>query len=133
MPTFSSYNETWTAKGRCVRDGEFYKTDSGAGTTVPVIPSTFSAFAAVPKRSGTGVWSVKMRDPAFRVLNASVRAFTTTANAVDVIMQPNTNDATTGALVINWTFVTVGTTTPVDLAASQVFNVFVDYSEASIA
>ncbi len=133
MPiNFSGFNESFTAKGRCVRDGEFFTTDSSNGHTVPTFPSSYSAFKGVPVRSATGVWSVTMKDVAYKVLNVEVRPYTTTANAVGVIMQPNTTDSA-GRLVLNWTFVTYGSTTPADIAASQVFGVFVDYSEASIA
>jgi hypothetical protein len=133
MPiNFSGYNENFTAKGRCVRDGEFFTTDASNGHTVPTFPSSFSAFKGVPVRSGTGVWSVTLKDVYYKILNVEVRAYTTTANAIGVIMQPNTTDSA-GRVVINWTFVTVGTTTAADIAASQVFNVFFDASEASIA
>jgi hypothetical protein len=132
MPSFSAFEVLRTAKGACVFDGEFYTTDSSNGHTVPVIPSTYSAFKGVPVRSGTGVWSVTMRDPAFKVLLAEVKSFTTTGNAVSVIMQANTTDSV-GRLVINWTFCTFGTTTPADITTSAVFNVFVAYSETSVS
>ena len=133
MPSFSGYKTQTTAKGGVVSDGEFYTTSGSAGAQkVAVIPSTYSAFLNVPVRTGTGVWKVTMRDPAYKVQFAQVTPFTTAANAVGVVMQPNTTDSS-GRLVLNWTFCTIGTNTPADIAAAQVFNVYVEYSEASIA
>jgi hypothetical protein len=132
MPTFASYNEQFDAKGRVVRDGDVFTTDSSNGHTVASFPTSFNAWASLPTRTGTGVWKLTLRDPAFRILCVLVKALTTTANYVDVIMQPVTAN-TAGQAVVNWTFVTAGTTTAADIAASQQFEVFVVYSEASIA
>jgi hypothetical protein len=133
MPSFASYSHLYAAKGGVVIDGEVYTTSgTGALQKVAVIPSSYTAFRAVPVRSGVGVWSVTMRDPAFRVLLAEVRPFTTTANTVGVVMQATTLDSG-GRLVINWTFCTIGTATPVDIATAQKFGVTVVYSETSIA
>ena len=133
MPSFSAFEVVKTAKGACLFDGEFFTTSgTGGSQTVPTFPSSYSAFKGVPVRSGTGVWSITMRDPAYKVLRATVDVFSTVGNHVDVLMQANTTDSS-GRLVLNWTFCTVGTATPADIATAQVFNVFVAYSEVSIA
>jgi hypothetical protein len=131
MPSFSGFVVLHCAKGASMIDGETFETDASTGHTVPVIPSTYTAFAGVPVRSTTGVWSVTMRDPAFRVILALVVPLVAAANGVDVIMQPCTLSAT-GQQIINWTFVTTGTKTPADIGTSEFFQVTSIYSETSI-
>jgi hypothetical protein len=132
MPNFSAFEVNFTAKGKCTSDGEIYTTDASNGHTVPVIPSTYTAFLGVPVRSGTGVWAVTTRLNGFRVTQMQVKTMTTTANALDVIYQAPTLDSN-GRTVLNWTFCTLGTATPADIAASQKFLVAFEASEASIA
>lgn len=133
MPSFSGFQTQFTAKGRVVSDGEIFVTSGAAGAqTVPVIPSSYTAFKGVPVRTGTGIWKVTMLDTAFKVLFASVKVMSTTGAYLDAILQPVTLDSA-GRPVINWTFCTVGTATPADVATATSFNVFVMYSEASIA
>lgn len=134
MPTFSGYPKQDTAKGGVVSDGEVFVTDASNGHTVLLSSlSTYTAFKGVPVRSGTGVWSVTLKDPAYKVTFCSVKFQGVVGSAVDAIMQPVTANATTGQAVINWTFCTVGTATPADIGASLKFNVYVEYSETSIA
>lgn len=133
MPSFASYSHLYAAKGETLIDGEVYTTSgTGAAQKVAVIPSTYTAFRGVPVRSGTGVWSVTMKDPSYRTILSIVTPLTTAANAVGVVMQPTTLDSG-GRLVINWTFCTIGTNTPADIAAAQKFQVTAIYSETSIA
>ena len=133
MPTFSAFAESFHAKGRVVSDGEMFTTTGSAGAqVVSTFPSTYTAFKGVPVRTGTGIWKITTRDSYFKVLFSEVRTYTTTGNAVSVIMQPNTVDSN-GLTVINWTFCTYGTTTPADIAASQVFGVYFSASELSVS
>lgn len=131
-PAFAAFRLQFTAKGDVVTDGEIYTTDASTGHTVPVIPSTYTAFHTVPVRSATGVWSVTMKEQVYKVLFAYVVPITTVANTVDVSMQPTTTTST-GKLVVNWTFRTVGTTTPADIGVSEAFQVFVVYSNTSVS
>ena len=82
--------------------------------------------------SAVGVWSVTMRDPAFRVIDCHVTPLTVAAGAVGVVMQPPTNNST-GQLVLHWTFTTIGTDTAADIGVSKEFQVTVIYSETSVA
>jgi len=132
MPSFSGFVVVHSAKGATMIDGEIYQTDASTGHTVPVIPSTYSAFLGVPVRSATGVWSVTMRDPAFRVILCDVIPLQAVGSAVGVVMQAPTNDST-GRQVIHWTFCTIGTATPADIGTSQKFQVVSIYSETSVA
>ena len=132
MPSFSAYPKLVSAKGQTCIDGEIFVTDASTGHTVPVIPSTYTAFRGVPVRSATGVWSVTMRDPAYRTILALVTPMVAAAAGVDVVMQLPTADSA-GRQVINWTFCTVGTDTPADIGTSQAFQVTSIYSETSIA
>ena len=133
-PSQASYRGgAYTAKGDVISDGEIFTTvGSTTAQKVTVFPSTYTYFRTLPVRSGTGVWSVTMKEPVYKVLFVDVKALTTVGNYVGVIMQPTTTDAN-GRLVINWTFVTVGTSTAADIAAGQKFQVYVVGSLASIA
>jgi hypothetical protein len=132
-PSIAGFRLQYTAKGDVLSDGEIYTTvGSTTAQKVTVFPSTYTYFRTLPVRSGTGVWSVTLKEAVYKVLHVDVKALTTAANYVGVIMQPTTTDST-GRLIINWTFVTVGTATPADIAAAQKFNVYFVGSLASIA
>lgn len=133
MPSFSGYVVVHTAKGSCVIDGEIFTTDSSNGHTVPTFPSSYSAFLGVPVRSATGVWSVTMKDPAYKSLFCHVEPLQAlAAPALRAVMQAPTTDSV-GRQVLNWTFVAAGGNTATDIAASQQFQVTNIYSETSIS
>ena len=133
-PNQASYRGgAYTAKGDVISDGEIFTTvGSTTAQKVTVFPSTYTYFRTLPVRSGTGVWSVTMKEPVYKVIFVDVKALTTVGNYVGVIMQPTTTDAN-GRLVINWTFTTIGTNTPVDILSAQKFCVYFVGSLASIA
>ena len=115
------------AKLGVVSDGEVFVTD-GYGTTVVSGLSNYSAFASVPVRSATGVWSVQMKDSASKVLLVEVKTMLASTHYLSVQLLPTTV-ASGGQLVLNWVCNVAGT--PADLPASGQMNVFVMYAESS--
>ena len=132
-PSVTGFRVQHAAKGDVLSDGEVYTTSgTGAAQKVLVFPSSYTYFRTLPVRTGTGVWSVALRESVYKVLHIDVTPLTTAANNVGVAIQPTTTDSA-GRLVINWTFTTIGTNTPADILSAQKFCVYFVGSLASIA
>lgn len=128
MPfNFTGQTVSYQAKPSVVSDGEVCVTD-GYGQLVTSTLSSWTAFKANPVRSATGVWSVTLKDTAFKVLNVDVKTMLSTGNYLSTQLKPTTTDAS-GHLVLNWVFNSAGT--PTDLPANGQFLVYVKYCEQS--
>lgn len=126
MPFFSAFPVQYTAKPSVVSDGEVCVTD-GYGTTVVSTLSSYTAFHANPVRSATGVWSVQLKDSAFKVVDVDVKTLLASTHYLSTQLLPTTT--VNGKLVLNWVFNVAGT--PTDLPANGQFLVFVMYGETS--
>jgi hypothetical protein len=127
MPDFSAKTTAFFAKPSVVSDGEVVTVGSD-GYTVTSTLSSFSAFHSNPSRSAAGVWSVQMKDTAFKVVDVDVKTLLTTGNYLSTQLKPTTT-ATGGQLILNWVFNVAGT--PTDLPASGSFLIYVVYGWTS--
>ena len=127
MPDFSAKTVAFFAKPSVVHDGEVVTVGSD-GYTVTSTLSSFTAFHANPSRSATGVWSVTMKDVAFKVVDVDIKTMLATGHYLSTQLLPTTTD-TNGKLVLNWVFNSAGT--PTDLPASGSFLVYVAYGWTS--
>jgi hypothetical protein len=135
MPSFSANVVQKVAKPGVVSDGEVITVSATDGYTVTSTLSSFSAFLSNPVRSSTGLWSVTMRDPAFKVIDLDVKTLLTDGYYLSTQLHLPTSDSL-GRAVLSWTFNSAGT--PADLPTTQPgsvggsFLVFLMYGETSI-
>jgi hypothetical protein len=127
MPDFSAKVVSFVAKPSVVSDGEVITVGSD-GYTVTSTLSSFTAFHSNPSRSATGVWSVQMKDVAFKVIDVDVKTMLPSGHYLSTQLLPTTTDSG-GKLILNWVFNSAGT--PTDLPASGQFLVYVVYGWGS--
>lgn len=126
---FTGQSHQTVAKLGVVSDGEQVTVGSD-GYTVTSTLSSYSAFHQNPSRSATGVWSVTMRDSAFKNILVDVKTVLASGHYLSTQLNTITTDSS-GRPVLHWTFNVAGT--PTDLPASGQFIVFYEYGETSVA
>ena len=133
MPfNFSGIGKQSVAKPGVVSDGELFTVNDGLGLTVTSTLSSFTAFLSNPVRSATGVWSVTMRDSAFKVCDFEVHTVLPSGVYLSTQLNTITTDSN-GRPVLNWTFNSAGTPADLPASGSPQFIVYFVYGETSIA
>jgi hypothetical protein len=130
MPDFTAFQPQYQAKPQVVADGEIISVSSVDGYTVTSTLSSYTAFHSNPVRSATGVWSVTMKDVAFKVTDIDVKTMLPSGHYLSTQLLPNTLDSN-GHLVINWVFNSAGTPSDLPEVSGCAFLIHVEYGWCS--
>jgi hypothetical protein len=137
MPSYSAFAVSKVAKPGVCSDGDIYQvgadgytiTGSVTGTSLTAI-SSYSAFLSPPVYGGsTGLFSITLRDPAYKVQCIVVETLSGD-DYLSVQLKPITADSN-GRAVINFVLNVAGT--PTNLESGDQMLVYVVYSETSVA
>jgi hypothetical protein len=101
-------------------------------STLSSAPSPHTCFTAAPVRSAVGVWSITTKDNCVTVCDVDIVAVLPSGVYLDVQQITDTAISTTGQKILNWVFLTRGTSTPADLPFPGQFRVALSYSETKV-
>lgn len=117
------------AKLGVVSDGELIVVGTD-GYSVTSTLSSYTAYLSNPVRSAVGVWSVTLKDSAYKIIDVQVATLLAAGSYLSTQLRPVTLDSQ-GRPVLHWGFNVAGTLT--ELPSGGSFIVYVVYSETSVS